>query len=98
MAATKARVENRSKLAKPHGRITLYPWEHWLVGRKRLVLIRGRDFGEYVQVHGMVSMVRNAAKRFRLSVSVRVMGDRIDVTINGPLPSPTPIRKPKVSR
>jgi hypothetical protein len=86
MAATKARSENRSKVAKPHGRISLYPWGHWLGGsRRRLVLVRGRDFPAYVQIHGMISMVRNAASRLGVSVSVRTNGERIDVTINGPV-------------
>jgi len=56
----------------------LYPWKKWM-NRKRLVLVRGRDFS--CQPHGMACQIRNAAVRYNRRVSITINGDTIEAVI-----------------
>jgi len=53
-----------------------HPWDKWLK-RKKLILIRGRDFR--CQPHSMSVMVRNAAYARGIRVSVRIDEDTLTV-------------------
>ena len=56
-----------------------YPWGRWLK-RKRLVLVKGRDFD--CQPHSMAQQVRNAAARANIpssKLSVFIDGEKVTV-------------------
>ena len=53
-----------------------YPWDRWL-GKKRIVLRRGRDYR--CQPHSMGVQVRNAAAARGVHVSVKILEGEITV-------------------
>ena len=53
---------------KPHG--TRYPWESWFKRGKATTLRKGRDYAG--TTYGMVSTVKQAAKRYGYEVELTI--------------------------
>ena len=58
-----------------------YDWERWLKSPRK-TLTRGRDFN--CTPLSMAQQVRNAASALRISVKVRVSGDRVTIRTESP--------------